>query len=80
MKENIDRGSRGEGRSRSDSSFVAQLELTQNVVRRVGVALERMFTLVMTRVVSDNDLELAEELADELKPLIDALIHFEAPR
>jgi len=50
------------------------------VTRKAGYALERLYQLVMTKVTSDDDVELATELADELKPLIDALIHFEVPR
>lgn len=75
-----DRGSREEDRARRASSFSADLRALEAVVRKSGVALERLFQLVLTRVVSDEDMQLAEELADEVKPLIDALIHFEVPR
>lgn len=75
-----DRGSRGEGRSRSDSTFSADLASLQAVTRKAGYALEKMLQLVMTKVTSDDDVELAEQLMDELKPICDALSHFEVPR
>jgi len=77
--ERTDRGSRGDHARASASSLLAQVLELQSVVRRTGVCLDRILTLVMTKVTSDEDLELAESLRDELKPLIDALIHFEAP-
>lgn len=73
------RGSRGEDRSRSDSSFVADLASLKAVVRKAGYALDRLLAIVETKVTSDDDLQLAEELCDELKPIIDALVHFEVP-
>lgn len=71
---------RGEDRAQRASSLVAPVDQLQSVVRRTGVALERLHQLVMTRVLHDEDVELAERLNDELKPLIDALIHFEVRR
>lgn len=76
----VDRGSRGEGRARSAASFSADLASLQAICRKAGYALEKLFQLTMTKVTSDDDLELAEQLADELKPIIDALTHFEVPR
>lgn len=64
----------------SDSSFVADLGSLEAVVRKTGYALEKMLQLVHTKVTSDEDLDVALALQDELKPLLDALMHFEAPR
>jgi len=75
-----DRGSRGDHARVSASSFAADLRSLETVTRKAGYALERLYQLVCTKVTSDDDLELAQQLADELKPLIDALIHFEVPR
>jgi len=77
---NRDRGSRGEGSAPGASSFVADLASLQAVTRKAGYALDKLLSLVETKVTSDDDLELAEQLRDELKPLIDALTHFEVPR
>jgi len=71
-----DRGSRKRMERASASSFSAQVPELVRVVRKSGFALAKLHELVMTRVVSDDDVELAESLNDELKPLIDALIHF----
>jgi len=75
-----DRGSRGEGRARSASSLVAPVDALTQAVRSTGRALGKLHQLVMTRVLADDDWQLAESLNDELKPLIDALIHFEVRR
>jgi len=75
-----DRGSRERVGRVSDSSFLADLASLEAVTRKAGYALERLYQLVCTKVTSDDDLEVAQDLADELKPLIDALIHFEVPR
>jgi len=64
--------------SASSSSLVASEY--QRCIREIGVVLEKLHQLVMTRVCSENDLELAETLNDEVKPVIDWLIHFEVPR
>lgn len=73
-------GSRVRMESGRTSSFSADLRALESVIRRSGVAMERLLQLVLTKVTSDDDVGLAEELRDELKPLIDALIHFEVPR
>jgi len=75
-----DRGSRGQDGSRSDSSFVASLPSLEAIVRKAGYALDKMLTLVETKVTSDDEMELALTLRDELKPLLDALMHFEVRR
>lgn len=77
--ERNDRGSHGDHARVSASSFSASLPALQAVVRKAGYALERLLQLVHTKVTSDEDLELALQLQDELKPLIDALVHFEVP-
>lgn len=43
----------------------------------MGYILARVHELVMTRVIADEDVELAESINDELKPLVDALLRFE---
>lgn len=68
----------GEDRAQRASSFSAA-DL-QGFVRRMGYVLSKVHELVMTRVIADADVELAEEINDELKPLVDALINFEVPR
>jgi len=72
-----DRGSRKRMERASASSFAAQVPELVSVVRKSGYALAKLHDLVMTRVCSDDDVELAETLNDELKPLIDAMIHFD---
>lgn len=74
-----DRGSRERMESGRTSSFPSSARAMENVVRTTGRSLERLYQLVMTRVCCDEDVELAETIADELKPLIDSLIHFEVP-
>jgi len=76
----IDRGSRERMERESASSLSAQALGLQAMVRRTGVILDRVLTLVATCCRSDDDVAKAETLRDELKPLIDALIHFEVPR
>lgn len=78
--ERNDRGSRGEGRARSASLLASDLAAYGSVLRETGRALEKMHQLLMTRVCADDEVELAEQLNDELKPLLDYLIHFEVRR
>jgi len=73
----FDRGSRGDHARVSASSLSAQVQELQRVVRRTGFVLERLHTLCMIAVQTDGDVAVAERLNDELKPLIDALLHFE---
>lgn len=73
----VQRGSTREDRARSASSLSADLPKLVRVVRRTGYVLARLHELVMAKITADDDIELAERLNDELKPLIDGLLHFE---
>lgn len=68
---------RGEDRAQRASSFAASAQDLQSVIRKTGFALHKLHELVMRNVEDDLDVAGAEALNDDLKPLIDALIHFE---
>jgi len=65
------------GRSSASSLVAAEYG---RCIREIGVVLEKLHQLVMTRLCATKDMELAEELNNDVKPLIDALIHWEVPR
>jgi len=77
--ERIERGSRGTMGRASASSFSASGENLERAVRRIGLVLAKVHEMAMSAAVA-ADAAGAEELNDELKPLVDALIHFEVPR
>lgn len=52
----------------------------ESAVRRIGWCLHKLHELVMTRVLAEGDVELGEEINDELKPIVDQLLHFEVRR
>jgi len=49
-----------------------------HIVRRLGVVLNRALDVAITQLLAQEMLATAEALRDDLKPLCDALIHFEA--
>lgn len=74
-----DRGLPREGGARSASSLDAVSDYAV-VVRKTGEALLRLHQLVLTRVCADDEIELAEEINDSLKPALDWLAHYEVSR
>lgn len=46
-------------------------------VRRIGYVLSRVYEVMQGNLTSAGKYELAETLADCLKPLVDMLVHFE---
>lgn len=51
---------------------------TVRIVRRLGVVLSAALDCAVRELASHDMIATAETLRDELKPLCDALIHFEA--
>jgi len=74
-------GSREDARRRSAGvtpSAEATVETVVRVVRRVGVTLSAALDCAIRELAEHDMVASAETLRDELKPLCDALIHFEA--
>lgn len=69
--------------AKAPSSFSAAEERAamtraiQNVVRRLGVVLNAALDASISQLLQAEALDTAGVLRDELKPLCDALIHFE---
>jgi len=76
----LDRGSRERVVQRDAASLLASVDDYAVVVRKTGEALLRLHQLVMTRICAEDEIELAEQLNDELKPALDYLVHFEGRR
>jgi len=51
--------------------------VVNTVVRRLGVVALAAFNQMMSNCLSRGSEELAEALNDSLKPLVDALLHFD---
>lgn len=76
-----DYGSRESARRRhaGEAASAAETVLTViRIVRRLGVILDAALTAAISELLRNDMLATAETLRDELKPLCDALIHFEA--
>lgn len=67
-------GSR-EGRARQGES--AQVQTIVRIVRRLGVVLGAALDCSIRELAGHDMIATAEILRDELKPLVDALVHFE---
>lgn len=65
----------------SAASLLAEREATvravQSIVRRLGVVLGAAHAAAESELIRHGMVETAEELRNGLKPLIDALVHFE---
>lgn len=57
---------------------VDTLQTVERIVRRVGVTLNAALDCAIRELVAHDLQATAETLRDELKPLCDSLIHFEA--
>jgi len=66
-------GSRGDRRAEGES---AQVRTIRNIVRRMGVVLGAALDACISELISHNMVATAETLRDDLKPLVDALVHF----
>lgn len=73
----MDHGSRDNERRRMPAQPPLRRDEIERSVRSIAQVLLRLHQLCMTRLCHDNDIELAEELNDALKPAIDFLLHFE---
>lgn len=74
-------GSRGSARGRrprEPQTAEATVETVVDIVRRVGVALHKALDAAVSELMHNDMIASAETLRDELKPLCDALIHFES--
>lgn len=71
---NIQHGSRGDRRAEGES---AQIRTIRNIVRRLGVVLGAALDACIHELLEHNMVGTAENLRDELKPFVDALVHFE---
>jgi len=82
MERNRRRSSGDHGRgSASSLSAAEEREVTtravQSVVRRLGVVLGAAHSAAESELIRHGMSQTATELRDSLKPLIDALVHFE---
>lgn len=69
-----DHGSRRIGRPSASTLSAAQME---SVVRRMGFVLSKAHEEMMRNLLQSGQVHLAEDVNDSLKPLVDALLHFE---
>lgn len=69
-------GSREEAKRRRVAES-AQVRTIINIVRRLGVVLGAALDAAIREMIQHEMLATAETLRDELKPLVDALVHFE---
>jgi len=66
-----------EGRARSAAAS-PQVQTIVRIVRRLGVVLGAALDASIRELARADMIATAETLRDELKPLVDALVHFEA--
>lgn len=69
-------GSREDARRRSAGATATVLTI-RNIVRRMGVTLNAALDCAISEMLAHSMVETAGALRDELKPLVDALVHFE---
>lgn len=67
--------SRGDRRAREGES--AQVLTIVRIVRRLGVVLGAALDCAIREMIEAEMIATAESLRDELKPLVDSLVHFE---
>lgn len=82
MNRKIHNAPRETARRRSAGEAAPSAEATVTtvvrIVRRLGVVLHAALDCAVRELASNDMVATAETLRDELKPLCDALVHFEA--
>lgn len=68
-------GSREDARRRL-AGETAQVRTIVNIVRRLGVVLGAALDCAIREMIQAEMIATAETLRDELKPLVDVLVHF----
>lgn len=63
---------------RASASSLSASEL-RTIVRRLGFVALKAHETMMSNLLADKKASLAEALNDALKPIVDALLHFELP-
>lgn len=72
------RENRREAASFSPQEFrEGTITAVRNIVRRLGVVLGAALDAAIGEMIQHDMIASAEELRDQLKPLVDALVHFE---
>jgi len=76
----LDSGSRKNRRAAAALSPAEEREATvravTNIVRRLGVVLGAALDASISELIKGDFIGTAETLRDELKPLVDSLVHF----
>lgn len=72
-------GSREDARRRlaGATASTASVITMRNIVRRMGVTLNAALDCCISELIAHNMVNTAASLRDELKPLCDALVHFD---
>lgn len=77
----MDHGSRRMGRASASLTAAeeraATVKAVQNVMRRFGVVLGAALDAAISELIRNELINTAECLRDEIKPLVDSLVHFE---
>lgn len=66
-------------RVRARSAVPLSAAALRTVVRRLGLVAIKAHEVLMSRLIEEGQVAMAEALNDAFKPLADALIHFELP-
>lgn len=76
----MDHGSRRMGRASASLTAseerAATIKAVTNIVRRLGVVLGAALDASISELLKQGLVSTAETLRDELKPLVDCLVHF----
>jgi len=78
MKQHGSRENRREAAALSPAEHrEATVRAVTNIVRRLGVVLGAALEATMSELIKGQFIATAETLRDELKPLVDSLVHFQ---
>lgn len=62
--------------NRRGASSLLTISEVNTIVRRLGYVLVRVHQVLVENALAHDEVELAERLGDQLKPLADLLAHF----